>query len=356
MDSQPTLASDAPLIKRLGRIPDLLTMQLLKTEERRKVFFRQFRSLEEFVADRVIDLTASIMNGDPDDPGPLVKSLYDLNARLFPIESERETPSGLKDYVQPDRAEASSVNERRIIGIRGEDETEIIAAAIYGVSATPENLRRRTGIDGAVGLTYVMVDENYRRTGLGKYFATELVPQTAQAFLLSRGINNPRIVVAGEINDVRKLTLEEALHDIEKTGLMPNARRAFWKNCGYKPLGWPDYTQLKLRKDLQSFAALDLFIAGWKEPEVPSELVQFLVIYHAKYCLNKQQGLDDSDLGELKRMRESLAQKPLIGFQTVPDHRAADSDLMAAMSRAAHDKVPACKLVQEILDCYTTQH
>jgi hypothetical protein len=193
--------------------------------------------------------------------------------------------------------------------------TEIIAAAIYGVSATPAYLRRTTGIDGVVGLTYAMVDENYRRTGLGKYIATKLVPQTAQAFLLNRGIENARIIVSGEINDVRKLTFEEALRDIEKTELMPNARRAFWGECGYKPLDWPDYAQLKLRKDLESFAALDLFIAGWKKPEVPSELVQFLVDYHAKFCLNKQQRLDDSDRGELKRMRESLAQKPLIGFQ-----------------------------------------
>jgi hypothetical protein len=353
MDGQPTLASDAPLIKRLERIPDLLTMRLLRTAERRRTFFGKFGSVEDFVAGRVIDLTAAIRNNDPNNPGPLVRSLHALNAKLFPIESERETPSGLKAYVRPDRTEASPLSERRIIGIRGEDKTEIIAAAVYGVSATTEHLRRATGIDGIVGLTYAMVDENYRLTGLGKYIATELVPQTAQAFLLSRGIDNARIIVGAEINDVRKLTFEEALSDIEKTELMPNARRAFWANCGYKPLDWPDYAQLKLRKDLEPFAALDLFIAGWKEPEVPSELVQFLVDYHAKFCLNKQQGLDDSDRGELKRMRESLAQRPLIGFQTVPDHRAADSDLLAAMSRAAHYNAPAYKLVREILDCYT---
>jgi hypothetical protein len=52
-------------------------------------------------------------------------------------------------------------------------------------------------------------------------------------------------------------------------------------------------------------------------------------------------------------MKESLAQKPLIGLKTVPDHRAADSDLLAAMSRPANCNAPACKLVQEILDCYT---
>jgi GNAT superfamily N-acetyltransferase len=354
LDSQPALASDAPLIKRLERIPDLLTMRLLRTEEKRKIFFRKFGSVEDFVAARVIDLTAAIRNNDPDDPGPLVRSLHALNAKLFPIESERETPSGLKAYVQPDRTEASPFNERRIIGIRSEDNTEIIAGAVYGVSATPEHLRHATGIDGVVGLTYAMVDEDYRRTGLGKFIATKLVPQTAQAFLRSGGIDNAQIIVSGEINDVRKLTLEEALCDIEKTGLMPNARRAFWENCGYKPLDWPDYVQLKLRKELESFAALDVFIAGWKKPEVPSELVQFLVDYHAKFCLNKQQGLDDSDRAELKRMRESLAQKPLIGFQTVPDHRAADSALLRAMSQAADDNAPARQLIQEILDYYTT--
>lgn len=353
MDTQPALVSDESLIKRLERIPDSLTMRLLRTEERRKLFFTRFGSVEAFVAGRVIDLTADIKNNDPNDPGPLVRSFLALNAKLFPIESERETSSGLKAYVQPDRTEASPLNERRIIGICGEDKTEIVAAAVYGVSATPEHLRRATGIDGVVGLTYAMVDENYRRTGLGRYVATELVPQTARAFLQNCGIDNARIILSGEINDVRKLTFEEALSDIEKTELMPNARRAFWVNCGYQPLDWPDYAQLKLRKDLEPFAALDLFIAGWKEPEVPSELIQFLVDYHAKFCLNKQQGLDDGDRGELKRMRESLAQKPLIGFQTVPDHRAADSDLLAAMSRAAHYNAPAYKLIQEILDCYT---
>jgi GNAT superfamily N-acetyltransferase len=354
MDSQPTVASDAPLIKRLERIPGLLTMRLLRTEERRKIFFRKFGSIEDFVAGRIIDLTAAIRNNDPYHPGPLVRSLHALNAKLFPIESERETPSGLKAYVQPGRTDASSLNERRLIGIRGEDRTKIIAAAVYGVSATPEHLRRTTGIDGVVGLTYAMIDENYRRTGLGKYIVTELVPQTAQEFLLSRGIDNARIIVSGEINDVRKLTFEEALSDIEKTGLMPNARRAFWGDCGYKPLDWPDYAQLKLRKDLKPFAALNLFIAGWKKPEIPSELVQFLVDYHANFCLNKQHGLDNSDRDELKRMSESLTQKSLIGFQTVPDHRAADSDLLGAMSRAARYNAPAYKLVQEILDCYAT--
>ena len=353
--SQLALGSGALLIKRLERIPELLTMRFLRTAERREIFFRQFGSVEDFVAGRVTDLTAAIRNNDPNDPGPLVKSLHALNAKLFPIESERETPSGLKAYVQPDRTEASPFNERRIIGIRSEDKTEIIAAAIYGVSATPEHLRRATGINGVVGLTYAMVDENYRRTGLGKYIATKLVPQTAQAFLQSHGIDNAQIIVSGEINDVRKLTFHEALSDIEKTELMPNARRAFWENCGYRPLDWPDYVQLKLRKDLEPFAALDLFIAGWKKPQVPSELVHFLVDYHGKFCLNKQQGLDEDDRGELKRMRESLAQKPLIGFQTVSDHRTADSDLLAAMSRAAHDNAPAYKLVQDILDYYTSK-
>ncbi|MGA2411329.1 MAG: hypothetical protein ABSG46_13190 [Candidatus Binataceae bacterium] len=350
MNSQPALASDASLIKRLERIPGLLAMRLRKTEENRKNFFRKFGSVEEFVAGRVIDLTAAIRDNDPNDPESLVKSFHDLSAKLFPIESERETPAGLKAYVQPDRTEASPLNERRIIGIRSEDKTEIIAAAVYGVSATPEHLRRTTGIDGVVGLTYAMVDENYRRTGLGKYIATELVPHTAEAFLSSRGIYNARIIAGAEINDVRKLTLEEALSDIERTELMPNARRAFWGNCGYKPLDWPDYAQLKLRKELEPFAALDLFIAGWKKPEVPSELVQFLVDYHAQFCLNKQQGLDEGDRGDLKRMSESLARKLLIGFQTVPEHRTADSSLLAAMRRAAYDNVPAHKLVQEILD------
>ena len=354
VDSQPTLASNAPLSKRLERIPDLLAMRLVRTEERRKLFFRKFGSVEAFIAGRIIDLTAAIRNSDPNDPGPLVRSFHTLNAKLFPIESERETPSGFKAYIQPDRTEVSPLNERRIIGIQSEDRAEIIAAAIYGVSATPERLRRATGIDGVVGLTYAMVDEKYRRTGLGKYIATELVPKTAQAFLRSRSIDNARVIVIGEINDVRKLTFEEALSDIEKTELMPNARRAFWANCGYKPLDWPDYVQLKLRTDLQPFAALDLFVAGWQETEVPSELVQVVVDYHARFCLNKQQGLDDGDRGELKRMKESLAQKPLIGFQKVPDYRVADSDLLAAMSRAAHHSVPANKLVQEILDCYTS--
>jgi hypothetical protein len=65
MDSQTILASHTSLIERLERIPDLLTMRLLETEEKRRIFFRKFASVGDFAADRCIDLTATIKDERP---------------------------------------------------------------------------------------------------------------------------------------------------------------------------------------------------------------------------------------------------------------------------------------------------
>lgn len=196
-----------------------------------------------------------------------------------------------------------------------------------------------------------MVDEEYRRTGLGKYIATQIVPHMAKEFLRAEnGPSNPHIIIAAEINDVRQLTFEEAVSDIEKTKLMPNARRAFWNNCDFEPLDWPNYVQLKLRDELEPFKALGLFIASWDRPEIPSRLVNFVVDFHARFCLNKQKGLDEGDLFELKRMSDSLALRAFIAFQQVPDCAVADAHLLEALTDAAKRNVSGDTPVREILD------
>jgi GNAT superfamily N-acetyltransferase len=346
-------ASGLSLFERCKLLPAALEEQRLKIEKSRAAFFARYGDFKKFVEGRVVDLTDLIRDGDPDNPDPRVKSLSELNEKLFPIESERETPEGLKAYVQPDHLGTHPRNERRIIAILNEDGTKVIGAAIYGIAATPEALGEETGIDGVVGLTYAMVDEDYRRTGLGRYIATQIVPQMAKEFLRTEnGPSDPHIIIAGEINDVRQLTFEEAVSDIEKTKLMPNARRAFWDNCDLKPLDWPDYVQLKLSDELEPFAALDLFIAGWDRPEIPSRLVNFVVDFHARFCLNKQKGLDAGDLFELKRMTDSLALGPFIGFQQVPDCGVADAHLLEALTDAAKRNVSSDTPVWEILEHY----
>jgi GNAT superfamily N-acetyltransferase len=341
------------LLERCNLLPAALEEQRLKIEKSRAAFFARYGEFKKFVEGRVVDFTDLIRHGDSDNPDPRVKSLYELSEKLFPIEDERETPEGLEAYVRPDHLGTHPRNERRIIAILNEDETKVIGAAIYGVAATPEALREETGIDGVVGLTYAMVDEEYRRTGLGNYIATQIVPQIAKQFLRAEnGPSDPHIIIAAEINDVRQLTFEEAISDIEKTKLMPNARRAFWDNCDFKPLDWPDYAQLKLRDELEPFSALDLFINGWDGPEIPSCVLKFVVDFHARFCLNKQKGLDEGDLFELNRMSDSLALRPFIGFQQVPNCVIADAHLLEALTDAAKRNVPGDTPVWEILDHY----
>jgi len=356
-----------PVLSIEQRIDDLtkeIEARRRKATESSHYFLRRYGSATAFAEERLRDITDEIRNGDPSAPSPLVKSFYILNARLFPMEGERETPEGLKAYVQHDHTNAfvdvdergrvkPLDNERRIIVCMDENKEDVIAATAFGVIATSDDLRQRTQIDGTVGLTYLMVHEDYRGTGIGKHLATEVIPHNAKSFLQdTRRINDPCLLISAEINDIRKSTFGDALSDFEGALILPNARENFWRRSGFAPLAFDKYIQLKLREELEPFAALSLFVAGWKKDRIPTDLVWAMIETHAVLCLNKQRGLDENDTAVLEGMRAALMSEPMISFRPdVGNYRERDIHMLEVMKRAAQmDTSPIDAVMGEFFD------
>ena len=206
--------------ERIDELSKEIEARRRRTAESRDYFLQRYGSATAFAEERLRDITDEIRDGDPSVPSALVKSFYTLNARLFPVEGERETPEGFKAYVQHDhtlaffdvgeRGEVKPLeNERRIIVCMDENKKDVIAATAFGVIATSNDVRRRTQIDGMVGLTYLMVHEDYRGSGIGKHFAAEVIPRSAKSFLQNTcRTHDPRLVIGAEINDIRNRHLE----------------------------------------------------------------------------------------------------------------------------------------------------
>jgi hypothetical protein len=350
--------------QRIDKLSKEIEARRRKTTESSHYFIQRYGNATAFAEERLRDITDEIRKGDPTAPSSLVKSFYVLNARLFPMEGERETPEGFKAYVQPDHTHAFlSVdqqgrvnpleNERRIIVCLDENKKDVIAATAFGVVATSDDLRQRTQIDGTVGLTYLMVHEDYRGSGIGKHFATDVIPRSAKSFLQGiRGICDPCLVVGAEINDIKKSTFGDALSDFEGALILPNARENFWRRSGFSPLAFDNYIQLKLREELEPFAALSLFVAGWKKDRIPTDLVWAMIETHAVLCLNKQRGLDENDRAVLEAMRVALLSEPMISFRPdVENYRERDIHVLEVMKRAAQtDSTAVNALMSEFFD------
>lgn len=301
-----------------------------KTAKARAEFLKKHGSTENYILQgRLVDLTDRI--GDLNDP--LVQSFFAMNEELFPCEGERETPEGLVQYMQPDHTGTFPPNERRILAVLSEDRTKVIAAGIYGVTATSDEMAKETGIDGVVGITYVMVDAGYRGVGLGGYFAKTLIKEKAQEFLRKKGRGDkPRVILGAEVNAVEQLSLREAVSDMSGALILPMQREKFWYGCGFRTLAFDNYAQLKLRTDGEPFEALNYAISGWhSDQEMPSDLAWHLIKSHAELCLNKQQGLDHGDQALLGKMKRTLCKKPLVQLRPVKDFHGQETQLLAAL-------------------------
>ncbi len=312
-----------------------VNQQAAEDAARRQALLKEYGSTRNFLLRNIVDLTTDIRDGDPQCPIPVVQSFYDLSERLFPLEGERETPAGWQAYVQPDRDHQFYRNERRILGILDTTRENIIAAVVYGVAETTPMLRERFPIDGVVGITYAMVDAQYRRCGLGNYMVNELVPQKAHEFL--GGMNRGNIIIGAEVNDISQLTLVDAIADIAGALTLPNGRQNFWLTNGLKPLAF-NYSQIELRPELGAFDALTYHVSGWQGDSIPVALVSYLVDFHSRLCLNKQLGLSDEDQTVLSRMAIEMraainGDLPFIEINA-SDHVARDNRLIAAINNA----------------------
>lgn len=197
-----------------------------------------------------------------------------------------------------------------------------------------------------------MVDEHYRGSGLGKYIFTEVVSQKAKEFLTNAlDVDTPKVIYGVEVNDVTKLTLREALLDMDGAKMLPYARERFWNKCGFKKLDFGGYIQLKLRQELKPLRML-YFIAGWDQGKIPSILASYLIESHAILCLNKQMGLDEDDSRILEDMRNELLSAHEVKMLP-PVKSTQDTALLAAMVQASSQNLsPEDNLVEDVLRGY----
>ena len=97
--------------------------------------------------------------------------------------------------------------------------------------------------------------------------------------------------------------------------------------------------------------ALQLFIAGWEKPQMPSDLASFLVNMHSVLCLNKQRGLDKDDQAILDGMNNFFLHNSKIEFEPASgDYRKEDAHLRRAIKQAVREGVPTNTPMTKVLD------
>jgi GNAT superfamily N-acetyltransferase len=256
---------ETPMLLQIKDAEKRFMEQRRLNNEKRAAFLAEYGSVEAYlVSGRIVDLSDKIARQVHDTQ---TESLRQLNDKLFPVEEERENvfgEDGLKLYVKPDRSGKYAPNERRALAVLDEKKEKVIEAIVYGIVALPENLRREEKVDGALGITYLMVDENDRNMGVGKALVETAKAKSAD-FLRNRlGVTDPKIMTLTEQNDPANMTLGDCVNDFSGVLLGPISRLAFWASDGLYQRRVNDfpYVQTSLRKGLEPCEGLGLYFSA----------------------------------------------------------------------------------------------
>ena len=261
-------------LPRLNATPLLIEMQeaeieLTRTrkqiEQRRKIFLEMLerkgistsaKAIASYLEsdNRVVDLTDTIARKQIT---PEIIQLDDLNKICFPWELEAEVllrPSetdgfvyderGLSRYVRADHA---LLTRRKIIGVR-DDKGRIAAAVVFAAYALPEATRDKAGIDGALMITYLMVDKGERYKGLGKALITVAENEAIRFLDEKHGIKDPQIALMTEQNCAYLMDLAAGFHDWRTCGIGPLDRLLVWDRLGQRQVKGLDYYQASIRE------------------------------------------------------------------------------------------------------------
>lgn len=219
-------------------------------------FLEEFGNLSNYINEdnrRLVELTSDIAKQCRNS---LTESFKELYEKLFQIEAEREIvfpengKNGLDLYVQPDKKKKYQPNERRIWAIT-DKQGNVVAAIIYNFVLLPKKLRLNYIIHGVLGITYLMVDMNYRQLGMGRALIDLAWRECAKFIKNTIDVDDPQIIQMTEQNDPMSITLEDAVRDLSGSCLGLVERQFLWGKLGQRKIEGFKYVQVSLRDGLE---------------------------------------------------------------------------------------------------------
>jgi hypothetical protein len=264
--------------------------------------------------------------------GAAFDKLYAIYADLFPLPDEREPPEAF--------FEISALNQNTEIQMKMGPWREIVAAIrlwqggplvgghVFGVTTSPAHMK--FGCRASVQAIYTFLERGARGKGqipdMKAYMCAEALAKFG--FDPTRGGMPPLMFF--EVNNPKRMTVEEIEQDTKRSGLDPHRRYVFWKRNGFAPLQF-SYVQPRLRPDAEPVRYLDLFCTAGVADAIPAELIlAHLSAFVSISVLKGRPAMEDADFA---KMAEALTPGRMISF--VPDGAPEQKSILLGARAAA---------------------
>ncbi|MGZ9096862.1 MAG: hypothetical protein ACXW30_01030 [Micavibrio sp.] len=215
----------------------------------------------------------------------LMRRMYGLYEKIFPIESEREEFGKLLDVLEHNtnpvlQQEGAPFKQQWIVVENPQG--EVIAARYFSTFSAANNPDIDGGVDGTQHLTYSFVDPKYRSLGLGDH-TMQLAEEEGRKFIAgtydpARSPESVSLLQFCEQNSPLKMTAESLLVDTRGAKTDQFWRRDYYEKMGFREIAH-DYIQVPLRpRDSggESVDFLDLLVRERPGADVSGGRVQDL--------------------------------------------------------------------------------
>lgn len=209
------------------------------------------KDMAELKAQYQAGLTVHVID-DPSSPEAkdLMKRMYGLYEKVFPLEEEREEYDKLlelmgKNHDKELQATGAPFKEQWVL-VEDADGT-IVAARNTITFAAREQDKLAAVADGTQHLIYGFVDPKHRSLGLGD-FTMQIAEDEARNFIgaqTGKPAGNVDFVQISEQNAPLKMSMESTLIDTAGAKTDQFWRRHYYESLGFRELGF-DYIQLPL--------------------------------------------------------------------------------------------------------------
>ncbi|MDE1153391.1 MAG: hypothetical protein PW788_12715 [Micavibrio sp.] len=210
--------------------------------------------------------THVIDSADQPATAALMKRMYSLYERMFPIEDEREDLNKLlrvlKDNNDPAKQSEGAPFRQQWIVVEDE-KGDVVAARYISTFSAAQDAEVQASVHGTQHLTYSFVDPKHRSFGLGDH-TMKVAEDEGRKFIAGTFGNaltpeNVNLLQFCEQNAPLRMTPQALLEDTRGAKTDQFWRRDYYEKMGFREIQH-NYTQVPLRADGESVDFLDLLV------------------------------------------------------------------------------------------------
>jgi GNAT superfamily N-acetyltransferase len=227
---------------------------------------------------------------------PRLSTAYDLYARIFVLEEEREPLDAFRKILgfNWDRAVQEAFGPLfEQIAVAYEPATgAAIGLANYILYAYPGQDHSPGSFNGSCQFNFLAVDPEHRGKGVAGLLLDHIDRQLRSFILSETGSAAPHAFITIEQNNPARMTEAQRRADLEAAGIDPERRLGWWARQGYRRLDFP-YQQPPLSADVAACRYLDYFAripgdagqqaAGIPAPALAEHLRRFFFVSVGKF-------------------------------------------------------------------------